>query len=187
MSNAKAIQSSMARSGSGSRTSRGVSSCNAAVRTPTFMNLGWNGTMLISVINLGPGAAGLRALQDGLDDAVGAIAVFERGERGRVRGRRRRAIRDEPVDVPHQVAEGVRPRLLVPAGQVGVAADVGVDERRILLQDLVGPVAVADPQLVLLFLFPLQRRLGPADLDLQVVLVAGADLADRERSFRAVV
>src|SRR6185436_16537051 len=116
----------MARSGSGSRTSRGVSSCSAAVRIPTFMNLGSNPLMLIS-LNLGPGAAGLRALQDGLDDAVGAIAVFERGERGRVRGRRRLPIRDEPVDVPHEVAEGVGPGFLVSARQVRVAADLGVE------------------------------------------------------------
>ena len=36
---------SMARSGSGSRTSRGVSSCRAAVRTPTFMNRGSKGVI----------------------------------------------------------------------------------------------------------------------------------------------
>src|SRR5882672_6224305 len=38
----------MARSGSGSRTSRGVSSCSAAVSTPTFMNFGSNGLVDIS-------------------------------------------------------------------------------------------------------------------------------------------
>ena len=40
---ANASQSSIARSGSGSRTARGVSSCSAAVSTPTFMNFGSNG------------------------------------------------------------------------------------------------------------------------------------------------
>src|SRR6266496_1769521 len=42
-SRAKAAQSSMARSGSGSRTDRGVSSWSAAVRTPIFMYLGAKG------------------------------------------------------------------------------------------------------------------------------------------------
>jgi hypothetical protein len=46
-SRGRRAQSSMARSGSGSRTSRGVSSCSAAVRTPTFMNLGSNGVIAI--------------------------------------------------------------------------------------------------------------------------------------------
>src|SRR4029079_3594139 len=116
----------MARSGSGSRTSRGVNSCSAAVRIPTFMNWGANGTMLMSVINLGPGA-GLRALQNRFDDAVGAVAVFERGEGGRMRGGRRLAIGDEAVDVAHQVRERAGPRLLVPAGQMRVAARVGIE------------------------------------------------------------
>src|SRR6266496_2599853 len=42
-SRAKAAQSSMARSGSGSRTDRGVSSWSAAVSTPIFMYLGAKG------------------------------------------------------------------------------------------------------------------------------------------------
>src|SRR5215470_2871162 len=41
-SRAKSSHSSIARSGSLSRTSRGVSSCSAAVRTLIFMNLGSN-------------------------------------------------------------------------------------------------------------------------------------------------
>ena len=39
---ANATHSSIARSGSGSRTARGVNSCSAAVSTPTFMNFGSN-------------------------------------------------------------------------------------------------------------------------------------------------
>jgi hypothetical protein len=42
-SRAKAAHSSIARSGSGSRFSRGVSSCRAAVSTPIFMNCGRKG------------------------------------------------------------------------------------------------------------------------------------------------
>ena len=48
----KISQSSMARSGSASRTSRGVSSCSAAVSTPTFMNFGANAVMDIRLIIL---------------------------------------------------------------------------------------------------------------------------------------
>ena len=42
-SRANAAQSSIARSGSASRTARGVSSCRAAVSTPTFMKRGRKG------------------------------------------------------------------------------------------------------------------------------------------------
>ena len=49
-------------------------------------------------------------------------------------------------------------RFLVPARQVRVAADVGIDQAGILLQDLARLVAVADPEFVLLFLPPLERR-----------------------------
>ena len=94
---------------------------------------------------------------------------------------------DEAVDVAHQVAERVGPPFLVPARQVRVAARLGAEQRGILLQDLVRLVAVADPELVLVLLPPAERRLRAADLDLQIVLVAGADLSDRERALRAVV
>ena len=51
ISRAKASQSSIARSGSGSRTSRGVSSCRAAVSTPTFMNFGRKGSRAVNSIS----------------------------------------------------------------------------------------------------------------------------------------
>src|SRR5262249_16261132 len=41
----------MARSGSGSRFSRGVNSCSAAVRTPTFMNFGSKPLMDILLVS----------------------------------------------------------------------------------------------------------------------------------------
>ena len=50
---ANRIQSSMARSGSASRTSRGVSSCSAAVRMPIFMNVGSNARVGTAPIVLG--------------------------------------------------------------------------------------------------------------------------------------
>src|SRR5688572_8251015 len=49
----KTSQSSIARSGSASRASRGVSSWSAAVSTPTCMNFGANGVMAIGLIILG--------------------------------------------------------------------------------------------------------------------------------------
>ena len=75
----------------------------------------------------------------------------------------------------------------MPAGQMGVRPRHLADERRVLLQHAVGRVAPADPQLVLLFLAPLDRSAAAAHLDVQIVLVAGADLAHRKTPARAVV
>src|SRR5688572_24641048 len=100
----------MALSGSGSRTSRGVNSWSAAVRTPTFMNFGSNGLVVIaigrvsrlspraaSMIDFGPGRFLPRTLEDRLDDAVRAVAILEGGEGRRVRIAGLLAVRDEPV------------------------------------------------------------------------------------------
>ncbi len=179
-----ASQSSMARSGSASRTSRGVSSCSAAVSTPTFMNFGANGATVIGTSVQTPPLSG--ALEDCLHDPVGAVAVFECGD-----GRRQRAIRraggNDAVDVAHQIAEGVRPRLLVAARQVRVPRAAVVEQRRVLLQHLVGarrggrttarsdaPAASAP-------------SLRPAHFQHEIVLVAAAHLADRERPLGAAV
>ena len=62
------------------------------------------------------------AVQDGVDDARGLIAVFECGERGRTRIGRWLSRGDEAVDVAHHVAERVGPGFLVPARQVRIAA-----------------------------------------------------------------
>ena len=97
------------------------------------------------------------------------------------------ALGDEPVDIAHQVRERVGPRFLVPSGEVRVAAGFLVEQGGILRQDLVGLVPAADPELVLLFLPPAERRGRAADLELAVVLVPRAHLADREAPLRAVV
>ena len=68
----------------------------------------------------------------------------------------------------------------MPARQVRVAARLGVEERRVFLQHLIGAVAVANPQLVLVLLAPAHRRGGAAHLQHQIVLVAAAHLAHRE-------
>jgi hypothetical protein len=49
MSRAKASQSSTARSGSGSRRSRGVNSCSAAVSTESFIGFGSKGVAVVMV------------------------------------------------------------------------------------------------------------------------------------------
>src|SRR5688572_29927624 len=121
-----ASQSSIARSGSASRTSRGVSSWRAAVSTPTFMNCGTNGFMLVVAavcLDLRPYAAVPGAVEDGLDDAIGTIAVGKRGD-GRRQGAVRRSGGNASVDIAHQVAECVGPRLLVPSRQVSVTPPI---------------------------------------------------------------
>src|SRR6266508_1721432 len=117
----------MARSGSASRTSRGVSSCSAAVRTPTFMNLGANGVMVICStvlgalgLNLLPGSAVSCAVEDGFDDAIGAVAVLEGSDGGRQVVAGRCVCGDRRVDVTHHVAERIGPRLLMPSWQVRI-------------------------------------------------------------------
>src|SRR5262245_4800634 len=97
------------------------------------------------------------------------------------------AVGDEAVNVAHEVRERVGPRFLMTAGQVRVRPRLRVQERRIFLQNLVRTIAMADPQLVLVLLPPPQRRRRAADLEHEIVLVAGADLADREAPLRAVV
>ena len=72
-------------------------------------------------VHLRPDAALLRALENRLDDAVGAVAVLERREGRRMRIGRLLAGGDEAVDVAHHVAERVGPGFLVAARQVRVA------------------------------------------------------------------
>src|SRR5688572_1438605 len=189
----KASQSSMARSGSASRTSRGVSSWSAAVRTPSFMNCGANSVIAIRrvrfaapALHRGPDAALTGAVEDRLHDAVRAVAVLERRDGGRQRSIRR-SVGDAAVDVAHQIAERIGPGFLMSAGQMRVRPPVFVDERRILLQHLVRALTVTPPQLVLVFLAPAHRGRRTAHLEDEIVLVTRAHLPDREHPFGAVV
>src|SRR5687767_5079337 len=134
----------MARSGSGSRTSRGVSSWSAAVSTPTFMNFGSNDFVDISrsvlfsltrtaspkpqtpspeplILHLRPDAALPGTRENGLDDRVGAIAVFKRGKRRRMTASRLPAFGDRAIDVPHDVGKRVGPRFLMATREVRIA------------------------------------------------------------------
>src|SRR5262245_63459731 len=129
----------MARSGSASRASRGVSSWSAAVRMPTFMNCGANGRMLMRLrLDGRPDAALPCAGEHRIDETVRAVAVLERRERRRPGAARFPAGGDDTVNVLHDVGEGVRPTFLMSARQAGVRPDLGLDERRILLQHRVG-------------------------------------------------
>ena len=68
-----------------------------------------------------------------------------------------------------------------------IASRFGSKQRRILEQDLIRCVAASDPQLVLPLLEPAQRCRCAVDLEPQIVLVTGADLADGDAALHAVV
>ena len=63
------------------------------------------------------------------------------------------------------------------AREIGVGFGLRLEERRVLDDDLVGRVAMADPQLVGALLIPHHAALGAVDLHLQAVLAAGIHLA----------
>src|SRR5687767_5403726 len=73
------------------------------------------------------------------------------------------------------------------AWQMRVRACGIADQRWILLQDFIRPIAMAEPQLVLLLLPPFHRRFRSANLQHEIVLVYGTYLPRRERPLRAVV
>src|SRR5215208_419607 len=119
------------------------------------------------------------AAEDGLDDQDLPVAVLEGREVGRVLSRAA-ALADVAVEVAEQVARAVRVALGVAARVVGVAAGVGVEQRRVLDQHFVRLVAAADPEPVRLLLVPGERAPAAVDLDPLPVLPAGADLRDDE-------
>ena len=109
------------------------------------------------------------------------------GER-RVVGRRRRPpFGDVGVHGGEQRAERVGVALDVSAGEGARRRPLGREQRRVLLDDLVGSPAVADPQVVGVVGRPRQRRLVTVDLPRQAVAAAGRDLADRAHAARAAV
>src|SRR5262245_31736287 len=126
----------------------------------------------------------LRALQYGLDDTICPIAVFESCHGGWMR---RSRLRNAAVDISHEIAECIRPGFLMAARQSGISAYVAVDQRWILLKDLVSAVSPAYPQFILVLLPPQHRCLGATDLQNQVVLMAGTHLARSERTLSAVI
>ncbi len=131
-----------------------------------------------------PDAAPGMALEHGVDETGHAVAILERRHRRRTR---LAAIHDAGVDVAHDVGEGIRPCLLMSAGQVSVSRGRGRQQRGIFRQRHVGLIAPADPEFVLLLLPPSQRRGRAVDLEPEIVLVSGAHLADADHSLRAAV
>src|SRR5688572_33340949 len=121
------------------------------------------------------------ALENGVHDQRAAIAVVKSGEYRR-RASAPALVPDIAVDVEHDIAEGVAPRLLMTARQMRIGAGRRIEQRRILEQDAVGAVAMADPQFVLALLIPAQRAALAVDLEPKVVLVSRTQLADRHRT-----
>src|SRR5688572_21564719 len=129
------------------------------------------------VLDLRPHPTTAVTFEDGVDDAGRTVAILEGSER---RSSFLYGADNHTVHVAHHVAEGVGPCLLMPARQMRVRTRRGAEQRRILEQRPVRGVAPSDPQLVLVLLPPPERRAASADLEPQIVLVTGADLADRE-------
>src|ERR1700758_1741577 len=72
------------------------------------------------------------------------------------------------------------------SGQMDIRKNIGRYKRWILSHDAVGLIVSANPQLVLLFLSPLERQLSAIDFKFKIVLVAGKHLPDREAALRAI-
>src|SRR5690242_9577790 len=100
-----------------------------------------------SYAHLGPDAAVARALENGFNHTVCPVSVFERRHRRR-QGTIRPAGGDHRINVAHQIGEGIRPRFLMPSRQMCVATSRVVDQRWVLLQDLVASIAMPEPELV---------------------------------------
>src|SRR5262245_18538664 len=116
------------------------------------------------------------ALEHGIDEARDPVAVLAGGKRWRTAVAGCASLGDERVDVTNHIRERIAPSFLMSARKMRVRPCRRGDERRILGEDLVGRIAMTDPELVLLFLAPAQRCFGCADLQPQIVLVASTHL-----------
>src|SRR5918992_1647916 len=116
-------------------------------------------------------AAGLGGREHGVDDAGAARAVGEqRQPLGRRAGDRGVAVGDEQV-------EAVEVALRVAGGREREPRGVGGERRRVAVDGLDG-VPAAEPERLRLLLLEAHAGFGARDLDVQVVLAAGRDLAD---------
>jgi hypothetical protein len=73
----------------------------------------------------------------------------------------------------------------VAAGQVGVGARFGGEQRRVFENDLVACIAVADPEFIGAFLIPCRPGLAAVDFNVQPVFASRGDLAGDHASTRA--
>src|SRR6516165_4453366 len=94
-----------------------------------------------------PSSFGLAA-QDRLADRDLAVAIRKAGIVGR------RAAIDHGINGPEQLLECIRKSLVMSARVVRVTSRFGVQERRIANQQLVGPIAMSQPELVGPFAVP---------------------------------
>ena len=107
---------------------------------------------------------------------------------GRVQGRcGRRAGGDRGVDDAVELAERVGEALGVAGREVRRRGGGAVHQGGVAQQQLVGPPAVAEPQLLRALGGPRERACGAVDLERQEVAAPGADLRDRGRGARAAV
>ena len=74
------------------------------------------------VLNLLPHPARGIALQQRVDDAVGAVAIFESSDRRRHGLGHTFALENQTINFRHDIAKGIRPAFLMSAGQVSVLA-----------------------------------------------------------------
>src|SRR5436190_13925233 len=137
--------------------------------------------------NVCPDPAAAMAFQYRVHQARRAVAVLEGSECRRKLAGHRPAVRNRAIHVSHHVAERVGPCLLMSPRQMRVRTRHRNEERRIFWQPRVRGFATSDPQIVLTFLKPAQRRASSVDLEPEVVLVTGADLTHRDAALRTAV
>ena len=75
----------------------------------------------------------------------------------------------------------------MPAGEVGAGGGLAEHQARIVAQQLVWPLAMANPQPLRHFLIPGQRTAAAADLHRQAVFSPGADLRNDKAPLAAIV
>src|ERR1700739_518894 len=72
------------------------------------------------------------------------------------------------------------------SGQMDIRKYIGRYKRWIFSHDAVGLIVSANPQLVLLFLPPLERQLPAIDFKVKIVLVGVGHVSPREAALRAI-
>src|ERR1035441_6857209 len=89
------------------------------------------------------------------------------------------------VKAAEDLLEGIAVAFTMATGQVGVAARLGLEQRRILEDELVAGVAAANPEFVGPLLVPGRRGFCAVNLDAEPVLASCGDLAGDDAAARA--
>ena len=103
-------------------------------------------------VHVRPNSAGLVALQHRLNQRAYLQSILKCAY-----GRPLFPGSNEVINIGDGVAEGIGPTFLVTGGQMYVRPNRWRELHCVLGQDLVGPIIVADPQFVLLFLAPARQ------------------------------